>query len=361
MRFLALLLCLSLSLPARAQEILTYHAYWMGEVWRQYELETFRRIFFFDLPVDADGGVGERHGWPERWEALRQDAARAGVAVDPVVSLLGTERFVEIFGRAEATARLLDTCIALARESGGLHLDVEVFDALPAPAIAAFRRFLRDLREAMNAAPRGHLSAFVQALGPLYTGTELAFLDRVVVQGYDAHWPRGPRAGPVAELDGTSPAAWKTAARSLTASGVPPGRIYFSSPLYGYEWPVTSTAARATSRGPARTLTFAPVSPDLLPEVSGSALMRAMEFGWQRDAASAAPWYRFRERDGHWQGWFDDPVSLRRRLDFVGRSRFGGVAFFVLGYDGGTLVRVAREAFTAPGERPRDRRPESAR
>ena len=102
-------------------------------------------------------------------------------------------------------------------------------------------------------------------------------------------------------------------------------------------------------------------SPDLLPEMAGSALLRALEHGWQRDAATQTPWYQFRARDGFWQGWFDDPVSLRRRLDYLARGRFGGVAFFVLGYDGGVLVRVAREAFKRSGDRPRNGRPEFVR
>lgn len=361
MRLFVLLLCLSFCLPVRAQDILVYHAYWMGDVWHQYDLQNFRRLFFFELPVDADGRVRQRHGWPQRWQALRTQAAADGVPVDPVVSLLGTSRFVEVFGSEAATANLLDACIALAREAGGLHLDVEVFDTPPAAAVAAFGRFLRDLRQAMNAPPRGHLSGFVPARSPLYAAGSLAVFDQVVVQGYDVNWPSGPRAGPIAQLDGDSPAAWRTAADILLAQGIAAPRIYFSSPLYGYEWPVSSTAAGATSRGPARTVTFAPVSPDLLPEMSGSALMRVLEHGWRRDAATQAPWYQFRARDGHWQGWFDDPVSLRRRLDYLTRGRFGGVAFFVLGYDGGVLVRVAREAFRGSAERPRDTRPEFVR
>lgn len=360
MRLFVLLLAVFLCLPARAQSVVVYHAHWMGDAWRQYNLSTFTRIFFFDLAVGADGLL-EHHGWPDRWRVLREQAARDAVPINPVVSVLGVQPFRAVFGDERARNRLLEDCIALAMEAGGVHLDVEVFEPLSPPEIAAFRDFLAALRRALDVPPRRHLSAFVPVSGDLYSAAELARLDLVVAQGYDVHWPDGPTAGPVAALAGESPAAWIPATRDLLAKGVARHKLYLSSPLYGYEWPVSAATPQAATRGPARIITYAPVSAAVLPDIRGNALARAREHGWRRDAASRAPWYQFREDDGLWQGWFDDPVSLRDRLAYLQEGGFGGVAFFVLGYDGGALVDTAREAFRGPAASARDMRRESVR
>lgn len=360
MRTLVLVAALLLSSVAGAQEIIAYHASWMGDAWRQYDLGRFRRILFFDVVAGNDGRLAQTNGWPERWEGLRQQAAAQGVAVDPVVTVLGLEPFKAIFGDPAARARLLEACVGLARD-GGLHLDVEVFEAPAAAEVEGFRQFVAALRQAMDKPPRRSLTAFVHAGGQLYSARELAYLDEVVVQGYDVYWAEAPTAGPVALLDGDSIAAWRPAAEAMTKAGVMRKKLFFSTPLYGYEWPVASDQPRAPSRGKARITTYAPVSADQLPDLRVNALSRVAALGLRREAGSDVPWYAWQEQDGWWQGWFDDALSLRKRLDFVRAGGYGGVAFFVLGYDGGALVEAARNAFRAPARPAGNAGPEPGR
>ena len=344
---------------AQAQAVHAYHAHWMGEAWRVHDLRQFQRIYFFDIVADAGGALSEKNGWPDRWQALRQQAREVGVAVDPVVTVLGKDRFTAIFGQAAARERLLIECAALALDSGGLHLDVEVFEPVGDLEREGFRAFLSDLDAVLGRTGRPHLSVFVPSAGELFTPKELSYFDTVVAQGYDAHWAEAPKAGPVALLEGTSAAAWRPAAEKLLFAGVPRRKLFFSTPLYGYEWPVVSDAPGAASRGKAVTVTYAPVPADLLPDIRVNALTRSAQWGLRRDPDSGAAWYAMRDEDGWRQGWFDDAASLRTRLDFVRDNAYGGVAFFVLGYDGGALLEVARGAFRAPvtaraeaGERP---------
>lgn len=361
MRVLIFFVLLGFCILARGQEIIAYHAYWMGDVWRQYDLGKFRRILFFDLAVDPSGRLTQKNGWPEKWMDLRQQALVRGVPVDPVVTVLGREVFSAVFGSADARALFLSECVALARESGGLHLDVEVFEPVEAAHLEAFRIFLADLRRSLDTPPRRFLSAFIPSAGDLYSPKELAYLDEVVAQGYDVHWAEAPTAGPVALLRGESAAAWETAAGKLLRGGVAPEKLFFSTPLYGYEWPVVSDEPRAASRGPARIVTYAPVGADLLPDIRLNALTRVAVHGLRREPGSETPWYVLRDSDGWWQGWYDDAISLRKRLVFVREGGFGGVAFFVLGYDGGALLEVARDVLKVPARRASDARPATGR
>lgn len=330
-------------------EVWVYHAHWMGDVWRQYDLGKFRRVLFFAVTSDADGHL-THHGWPDEWGDLRREARDRQVPIDPVVSIIGQEEFKAIFGRPAARQRLLSELASLMEASpeSGVHLDVEVFDLVQPQELAGFHAFLAQLRQAMNGPRRRMLTAFVPLSAGLYRPEDLALLDGVVAQGYDLHWMQSDKAGPVAALDDESGSvAWRQAAALLEMSGVAREHIYFASPLYGYEWPTVSGDARAATRGLGHPITFAPVPIERLTQVRTNALMRSLQFGVQRDKATAAPWYAFRDADGWWQGWFDDPLSLAPRLDFVRRGGFGGVAFFVLGYDGGALVESALSVFSA--------------
>jgi hypothetical protein len=38
------------------------------------------------------------------------------------------------------------------------------------------------------------------------------------------------------------------------------------------------------------------------------------------------------------EGWFEDWWALDRKIDFLIDKKLGGIAFFLIGYDGGQLV-----------------------
>lgn len=346
------ILCLFFICPpasAASPQMWAYHAHWMRNVWTQYDLSKFQRLLFFDIEVDSEGRL-KRNGWPEQWLELRRTCQTHRVPLDPVVTILGKANFSAIFSRPESSRRLLDEIKALVKETpeSGIHLDIEVFDAVPEAELASFRQFLAQLRQGMQTPHKRTLTAFVPLVSGLYGPDEYALLDGVVAQGYDAHWAESPKTGPVSllEEEGSS-VAWKQAGAKLTQAGVSRERIFFSSPLFGYEWPTETDAPRAPTRGAGRTITFAPVPSALLPDLRGNALMRSLQYGLRRESETGSPWYAFRGPDGWRQGWFDDSVSLKPRLEFVRQNGFGGVAFFVLGYDSGVLIETALTTFSA--------------
>jgi spore germination protein YaaH len=328
-------------------QVWAYHAHWMADTWRKYDLRDFDRILFFDLIAGKDGRIAATNGWPARWAELRRAATEAGIAVDPVVSVLGTAAFNAIFSDPARAARLADEIASLTRDAGGVHLDVEVFDAVNPRAVEVFGTFLSRVRRALDEPPRKTLTAFVPAASPLYGESELALLDAVVAQGYDAHWQDAKATGPVALLEGESPVAWKTAAASLVSRGVPPRRIVFSTPLYGYEWPTDSPTPGAATRGSGAIVTYAPLHQPHARDLPIDALSRVAKHGLRRDPASNAPWYAFQDGTGWKQGWFDDAVSLAPRLDFVRAERYLGVALWILGYDDGAILDAVRAKLRA--------------
>ena len=330
---------------ATRQEIWAYHAYWMGDAWRNHDLRAFERLLFMDLPIGKNGRVQDTRGWPDQWATLRARARAANVQIDPAFTILTPDVFTAVFSSPAARRRLVADIVFLARFSRGVHLDIEVYEDVPAAAVEGYRTFLVELRRALDTKPGKILTAFVPAGSSVNGAAELALFDAIIAQGYDVHWKLSPNTGPVAVLDGESQATWRTAASLLSEKRVPPNKILFSTPFYGYEWPTVSGEPRAATRGEAAIITYAPVSAAILPDIRTNALSRTRQHGLRRDMASGSPWYAFRDKEGWRQGWFDDHISLAPRLDFVRKGGYRGVAVFVLGYDNGELLGSIRSAF----------------
>jgi len=233
-------------------------------------------------------------------------------------------------------------------QAPGVHLDFEVFEPVPEVARSGFTTFVRDLRHALDALEGKHmLTMYALAFDPGDVFDESAlvpYIDYFVVQGYDLHWKGGATAGPVAPVRGWGTANWEAVLSRFLSLGVPRSKIIMALPFYGYEWPVTSPEPGASTRGAGVSVTYAPVDTTAMPLFRISALERVQQFGFKRDPLSLSPYYVFQDSTGWVQGWFEDPVSIREKIQFVKQHRLAGIAIFVPAYDNGELFRVIREA-----------------
>lgn len=344
---LVLLVCLVLAASqtlARPVPLLGYVAWWLGDAWQSAPLEAFERVVFVELKIDQDGSVRERNGWPEQWQALRNRVRDAGRGVDLSLALAHETDFASVFASASARRKLLRECARLLRhpDVAGLHLDIEVYREASSSqaALAGFREVVRTLSRRAQRSGRWQLSVFLPMGGEfdLYTRDELEKVSLVVVQSYDAHWLEGPRAGPVAPLNGDGPVTWRKSLDLARALGVDDHRVFLSFPLYGYEWPVRGQGEQRETTGPGRVVPYAPLPAALRASFPSSVLERVTAFGGRFHPDSASGSYRFDEAGQAWEGWFEDGYSIqakRRWLDCAGGR---GMAVFALGYDAGLLV-----------------------
>lgn len=342
-------------LPTRGDRFLVagYHTYWTRDAWESYPMDVLDRLYFFEIEAAPDGGVADRHGWPERWTAMLARAGDEGVDVVPTVSMHGATRFEALFTSPEHRSRLIETVMGVLAGTpglGGVHLDFEAFEPVDPSAREGFTRFATELRSRMRAVDRSWiLSSFALALDDhdIYDEAALAeVVDYLVVQGYDFHSVAGPEAGPVAPVTGWGRLTWEHTVERFLELGVEPRKIVMGVPTYGYEWPTESDEAGADTRGEGIEIVLAPaetVVPDFV-----RAPERAAEHGLRRDLASGTPWYAFRDDQGWRQGWFDDAVSLRLKYRFVRERGLGGVAVFPLAYGDEEVWSGLRRAFSEP-------------
>ena len=335
--------------PAPRPQVWGYYPWWLGDHWRSRELSLYDRLKFFEVEIDAEGRLGRRNGWPQRWEGLQAAARERGLPLDVTVTLFNAARFEHIFTSPQKRRRLVVELLQLAVGVQGIHLDVEIFDAVSAEALSGYRAFCAELRSGLDH-QRGSkaLTAFgvMGAAVDLYDRATLARFDHIVVQGYDAHHLASPRSGPVAPLRGPYGVTWERALEHYLGLGAPRHRIVFGVPFYGYEWPTESAAAGARTLGKGREITYSVLDARLLPDIRIGARSQAALHGLRRDPASGSPYYAYQEPAGGWrQGWFEDEASLAAKFEFVKQERLGGIAIFPVGYDGGAFDDLLRRSF----------------
>lgn len=322
-----------------------YVAWWLPKGWQSVPLGEFDRLLIFDFPITSSGEIKEKRGWPDGWSELRIAATQHRVRLDLTLSLLDESTFLQLFASKQATQRLLHETIALAKDGavGGVHLDIEVYGKVPTPVLHSFRDFVTRLSASLKALPQPRsLSVFVPLGGEvqLYDAPTMKHVGALVMQGYDAHWADGPLAGPVAPLDGPTAVSWKNASILGRHLGVASDKLFISFPFYGYEWPVQDRTPRSKTRGKAVSTIFAAQPQGAMQDMDVSVQERVKAYGAKRDTVSASSYYQYTNNQGQFfEGWFEDAWSLQRKTYFLQTQNLGGMAFFVLGYDNGLLVR----------------------
>ncbi len=344
---LAMLCALVLSQPyamAGFPKALGYLGWWQPQSWRSAPLEQFDRLLFFDLKVDSDGNITERHGWPEEWADLRNATQESRTPLDLTLTLFDPNDFNRLFASFDNTQRLINEAASLVEQPGvaGLQLDFEIYGVVRPQVIENFRTFLRLLSVRLQRmTPPRNLSVFfpVGAETALYDSNSLALVDQVVLQGYDVHWRDSKTAGPVAPLGGDDAWTWEKMTAHGESLGVSTDKLFLGFPLFGYEWPVNGRALRSATQAKGSATSFAPIAAESIGEMKFSVQERVRQYGAAHDPISGSSHYQFRRIDGQYvEGWFEDWWALGRKIDFLTDKHLGGIAFFLLGYDAGQLV-----------------------
>ena len=348
-----------------------YQAWWVPDAWRSTPLAELDRLVFFELKANAEGKIHERHGWPEQWQALRPALSKSGTQLELALTLMDSPSFMTLFQSPEAINTLQAEALALARQDGvhGLHLDFEIYETIAPQPLQAARGFVVQLAQALKQLKPARTLSVFYPLGtatPLYDAPTLAAAQHVVLQGYDAHWLAAPTAGPVAPLRGPEAATWEKTLTQMLALGVPRQRILFSFPLYGYEWPLKPLKPTepgygkpgGTTSAKGVTVTFAPVSSAILPDVQTNAMQRVQQYGANHEPLSSSSYYQYTRADGQaFEGWFEDWWSVGRKTEFLQMERLYGMAFFPLGYDQGELLDYFLRRKNKPLQQPAPQQP----
>ncbi|HHY35525.1 MAG TPA: LysM peptidoglycan-binding domain-containing protein [Firmicutes bacterium] len=194
----------------------------------------------------------------------------------------------------------------------GINLDLENVD--PAHR-EEFGRFIMDLSTTLG--PAALLTVSVPAMLKENPSSQWSgafdyekigrWCDAVVVMAYDQHYSSS-KPGPVAALD------WVTGVTSYALSRIPRAKLLLGIPSYGYEWPVSGGKGRS------------------LPAHKAQANAAAAGIQVSRDEG-AVPYFQYQAADGAYVVYYEDGLSLRRKMEIAVRENLLGVAMWRAGYE----------------------------
>jgi spore germination protein YaaH len=207
-------------------------------------------------------------------------------------------------------ARLTDELLSVLQQADGLEIDVE---NLRAKDRDAFSQWIRELAGELHAHQK-MLSVVVQprtqdkikdGAGAMDWSALRAVADQVKVMAYHFHHAHGD-PGPVA------PPEWVVQLVRFAQPSIPPEKLSVVLTLSGFDWPKNS-AGRAISFEEAIAKS----------KQAGAAV--------ERDPATGTPHFEYTENGIRHTVWFEDAVSLRKKIDALHEAGVFQIALWRLG------------------------------
>ncbi|MFH1567051.1 MAG: glycosyl hydrolase family 18 protein [Gemmatimonadota bacterium] len=310
----------------RERVVFGYLPYWIDrEYYAQLDFDLLTHVSAFSVEVQADGTVGDDHGWP--WTALVDSAHAHGVRVILTATLFGdgpVQSLVTDEARSQTFARAIRDRLREGR-ADGLNVDFEGPGANGWPSF--INGFMASLTDYLHREVPGCEVSF--AAPPVDWAGRWGFeglaasCDYLYIMGYAFTGSWSDRSGPTAPLTGGGRNLTTTVTGDFgTVTRGSPEKLILGVPYYGCQWQTSGPAARAMAEG----FVGYPRLADALPG--------AESHGYLWDGVSGTPWYRYQNGDRWHQVWYDDAVSLGMKYDLALQGKLRGVGVWALGYEG---------------------------
>ncbi len=246
---------------------------------------------------------------------------------------------IESFLNSEAAQQVfideLDALL-LAYPFGGINIDIEYAGEADVQLrenytsfIALVSQHLDETYEDIELTIDMYASAASKQL--LWEVEELGSLvDYIIVMAYDFHRSSSPNAGPVAPLF-EKEASWDESINGYLrefSKVVPTKKMLLGIPFYGYEWQTTSTEPESFTFP----RTGAIASYGRVKELLANKEELGITEHWEENAL--APYLSYSEGDEHYLVYYENPLSVAYKLEYVNQLDLAGIAIWSLGYEG---------------------------
>jgi spore germination protein YaaH len=299
--------------------IFGYLPYWENPTPLRWDLLT--HLACFSVEVNANGTLGNLHGWP--WTATVNTAHANGVKVILVVTLFDSASINTLITTPSYKQAFFANIKQqlLIGNADGLNIDFETgttwqddINTFMADLSAYLRTDIPDC-EVTIAGPAVDWSNSWDLPGLA------ASCDGIFIMGYAFAGSWSSLSGPNAPLVGGSINITNTV--DVQYAGVPRDKMILGVPYYGHHWRTADSTARSSVTAFLSSTRFHNDQPN------------ADFYGRQWHATSQTPWYRWFE-SGQWhQVWYDDAESLGLKYQLALDRGLQGVGMWALGYDEG--------------------------
>ncbi len=333
--------------------VIGFLPYWLISKTDDHFADNLTTLTYFGLVVNTDGHILTRVSKQEpeigytqlRSEALQKKFSQArekNITLSLLVYNQDEASISAIMSEPELHAKnLMADLDPIMREHhfSDLNIDIESFREASPSARVQFTQFLQTIRQEVDQRKLGTLSIDLspdEVLRPyLYEPEKIGQLvDKFVLMAYDFNYRGSFVTGPVAPLGGAGEVRTLDIPTSVTKlkKVVPAEKIILGIPTYGYQWETLSANPYSpTLPSSGATATYRRVS-DLIKGCTNCQVV-ADPVSQQPYVISPTP------VDGVYQQiFYEDGVSLRKKLDFAQQEKLDGVALWALGYEYPELV-----------------------
>ena len=312
--------------PARV--VFGYLPYWIdGDYYRNLDLGLLTHVSAFAVEVNADGTLGDDHGWP--WTALVDSAHAHGVRVILTATLFGDGQVLTLIADDEYRQTFMREIRDHIIEGNADGLNVDFEGPSANGWVSLINDFMAELTTYLHREIPGCEVSF--AVPPVDWGGRWDQVglanscDYLFIMGYAFTGSWSEASGPTAPLTG----GWRNITTTVTGAGdygdvtrQSPEKLILGVPYYGCEWETDGPDAGADTKEFVK-------YPRLVETLPG-----ATTHGRVWDAASSTVWYRYETGEQWHQVWYDDPVSLGLKFDLALGAGLRGVGMWALGYEG---------------------------
>ena len=333
-------------------EVYTWYPYWMGDVWKSYDLNLISTISFFSYNIDPKTGNYMNPAQIKQWREtdLLDSAKKHDTKVLLSLALEGEGNHLEYLNNEASWNTTIDSIAVLLKERDADGIEIEFMD-IPLEMDEKFRRFVASLKENLDyrfITKQMTLSLVIPA-APDKFPFDLEKLDESVdlfiVKGLDYHEEDGTVAAvaPLRNETSGGPSLESTLVTYL-ARGLNPEKSILALPLYGSQWSGTFDPEEGYyTTNFERKVTLSEVSRVFQSKDSVYKITPTL------DETTMTNYFFLEFQDNtSIEGWYDDSLTLSKKMDFALVNKFKGVGLWALGYDLGKndVWEVVAKKFT---------------
>jgi spore germination protein YaaH len=318
-------------------EVYTWYPYWMGDVWKSYDFDLISSISFLSYKIDPKTGSYLNPEQIKQWREtdLLDSAKKHETKVLLSLALEGEESHLEFLKNERSWTTTLDSITVLLKAQDADGIEVEFID-IPLDLEPKFLDFIALLKENLSyrfITKKLTLSLVIPA-APDKFPFDLRKLDESVdlfiVKGMDYHEEDGTVAAvaPLRNETAGGPSLENTLLTYLDR-GLNAEKSILALPLYGSQWAGTFDPEEGFyTTNFERKVTLSEVNRVFQSKDSIYKIEPTL------DETTMTQYFFLEFQDNtSIEGWYDDSLTLSKKMDYALVKKFKGVGLWALGYD----------------------------
>lgn len=333
-------------------EVYTWYPYWMGDVWKSYDFDLISSISFLSYNIDPKTGSYLNPAQIKQWREtdLLDSAKKHETKVLLSLALEGEENHLEFLKNEKSWNTTLDSITVLLENRDADGIEIEFID-IPLDLEAKFLEFVALLKDNLSYRfiTKKLILSLVIPAAPDKFPFDLVKLDESVdlfiVKGLDYHEQDGTVAAvaPLRNETAGGPSLENTLLTYLDR-GLNAEKSILALPLYGSQWSGTFDPEEGFyTTNFERKVTLSEVNRVFQSKDSIYMIEPTL------DETTMTQYFFLEFQDNtSIEGWYDDSLTLSKKMDYALINKFKGVGLWALGYDLGKneVWEVVAKKFT---------------